>query len=125
MGHEDYFDNKSKLIVDHHLGDETPTNALLLKDVDSCSCCELIYEIVKTNRPETIDSTIATYLYLGLTTDSGNFQYEKDSVKLFQTAIDLIKDGANKHRIIQNIFNGSDRSTIDLLKIIIPRIHRV
>ena len=123
-GHEEYFDAKEKIIVDHHLGDIITPHTLVLRDSDSASCCELLYEITTALWPEHIDADIATYWYLGLTTDTGNFQYEKDSMKTMSHAMGMIKLGANKPWILQNMFNGSDRSSIDLSKMMIPRITR-
>ncbi len=96
----------------------------MLKDADAASCAELLYEISKEIRPELIDAEIATYRYLGLTTDTGNFQYEKDSIRTMSNAMGMIKLGANKPWIIQNIFNNSERSSIELSKMMIPRITR-
>ena len=122
-GHEDYFNTKPKLIIDHHLGEDNYPHTVLLKDPDASSCAEVLYEISKNMYPDLLDAEIATYRYLGLTTDTGNFQYEKDSIRTMSNAIGLIQLGARKPWIVQNIFNGSDRSSIDLLKLIIPRIH--
>lgn len=124
VGHEQYFHDKETIIVDHHIGGDAPSKGIMLKNVESASCAELLYEITQANRPTLIDADIATYWYLGLTTDTGNFQYEKDSIEIFNHAIELIKLGANKPRIIQNIFNNNERSSIELSKMMIPRITR-
>lgn len=92
--------------------------------MDSCSNAELIYEICKEVYPEQLDADIATYLYMGLVTDSGNFQFEVDTVRTMSNAIALIQLGARKPWIIQKLFNNSDRSSIDMLKMITPRITR-
>ncbi len=123
-GHESYFDSKDKLIIDHHLGDENPANSIVLKDVDAASCTELLYEICKETFPEHIDADIATYRYMGIMTDTGNFQYEQDTVRTMSNAIALIKIGAKKAWLIEYIFNNSKRSAIDLLKMTTPRITR-
>lgn len=120
--HEAYFDNKDTLIVDHHIGDQTGPKATLLKDVDACSCAELIYEICNQVYPELLDADIATFLYLGLVTDSWNFQFEQDTVRTMGNAIALIKLWARKPWLVEKLFNNSEWSSIDLLKRLIPRI---
>lgn len=121
-GHEAYFDNKPTLIVDHHIGDTVGPKAIVLKDVDASSNCELLYEITKELYPELLDAEIATYWYLGLLTDTGNFQFEVDSVRTMSNALALIKLGAKKAWIIEKLFNNNSWSSIEFLKMIIPRI---
>jgi len=84
---ETYFDNNTLIIIDHHLGDNPASTDLVLKDTNASSNCEWIYEHILARRPETITPEIATYLYLGLTTDSGNFMYETDSIRIMENAL--------------------------------------
>ncbi len=71
-----------------------------------------------------LDADIATYWYMGLVTDTGNFQYEKDTIRTMNNAIGLITLGAKKEWIIQNIFSNTEWDSIDLFKMIIPRVQR-
>jgi len=96
----------------------------VLKEPEAASTTELLYEIAKQSFPQAIDAHIATYFYLGIVTDTGNFQYETDTARTMTNAIGLIRDGAKKSRLIQHIFNSNDRTSIDLLKMVIPRITR-
>ena len=75
-GKYDYFDQKKLIVIDHHMGD-TPPHALVLKDEEADSNCEWIFENTREIWSEYYDSMIATYLYMGLITDTGNFQYDK------------------------------------------------
>lgn len=47
-----------------------PKNATILKDPESSSACELVYEICRQTFSDMLDSEIATFLYLGLLTDT-------------------------------------------------------
>lgn len=120
--HEHYFDSKKTLIIDHHIGDSIGPKAILLKDIDASSNCELLYEITREIYPELLDAEIATYRYLGLLTDTGNFQFEVDSIRTMNNAIGLLKLGAKKAWIIEKLFNNNSWSSIEFLKMIIPRI---
>lgn len=75
-GFEAYFATQNLVVIDHHLGDVPVGTVLALKDVHATSNCEWIYEHIKELWPEHIDAQVATYLYLGITTDSGNFMYD-------------------------------------------------
>lgn len=84
--HEAYFDSKYRITIDHHIPDG-PIAGLNLSDVDASSCCELVYEILNGIRPEKIGPIIATYLYLGVVTDTNNYQYGKDVVRTMRNGI--------------------------------------
>jgi bifunctional oligoribonuclease and PAP phosphatase NrnA len=123
--HEEYFDNANLIVIDHHIDDEfmqISDKALIYKDIDASSCCEIILEMCDTLWPSTIDSVVATHLYMGLVTDTGWFQFEQDSVKTFTHAINLIKHGADKAGLIEHLFNSSPISLIEFMKLVIPRI---
>lgn len=46
------------------------------------------------------DAYIATCLYLGLTTDSGNFKYDDNHERILANAMKLVQLGAQKKLII-------------------------
>lgn len=119
--HEAYFDKNTLIIIDHHLGDHPATTDLILKDPSASSNCEWIYEHVTWRRPEKITPEIATYLYLGLTTDSGNFMYESNSIRIMHNALWLIQAGADKKRVLQNIFYRNNLEMIQFGTTVIQR----
>jgi len=73
--HIEYFDQIPKVIIDHHLFDHAFQNALVYRDESAISCAELIFELSKKWR-DLIDKKVATFLYMGILTDSGNFSYD-------------------------------------------------
>ena len=60
------------------------------------------YEDIKSRH--IIGSEIATPLYSGLVTDTGNFQYSNTEPSSLLMAADLIARGARKQEIIENIY---------------------
>lgn len=84
---ETYFDDNTLIIIDHHLGDHPIATDLVLKDPSASSNCEWLYEHITSRRPKKITAEVATYLYLGLTTDSGNFMYETNSIRIMHNAL--------------------------------------
>jgi phosphoesterase RecJ-like protein len=89
QSYEAYFDKQDIIIIDHHYGNtpESVPQENILIDVTASSCCEWIYEHASKWRPDSITIQIANYLYLGLTTDTGNFMYESNSQRTMQNAI--------------------------------------
>jgi len=118
---ESYFDDNTLIIIDHHIGDGPASTDLVLKDQSASSNCEWIYEHIVWRRPEKITPEIATYLYLGLTTDSGNFMYESDSVRIMHNALWLIQAGADKKRVLQNIYYRNNLQMIQFGNTLIQR----
>jgi phosphoesterase RecJ-like protein len=105
-GHKEYFDTATILIIDHHLGD-TPSHAISLKD-DTCdSNCGRLYELMQQrDRTPYITPLIATYLYMGIATDTGNFRHEKQSVRVMGQVVELLKLNADKKLITKKLFEN-------------------
>ncbi len=120
QGHEDYFDSTYKIVIDHHLDAKIRWN-LELKDTQSTSCCGLLAEICQDIWPEYITPKIATYFYLGLTTDSGNFMRWYDAARDFHIAASLLSLWADKEFIIKNFFFSNKSGIIDMGKLIFTR----
>ena len=119
---EEYF-NKNKIVIfDHHYSDIPYPNALLLKDEHVTSTCEFIFETVSRRRPDLIDNQIATYFYLWLTTDSGNFQYDEDSLRTMKNAYELLKLWADKRLIVNKVFRSKSLNLVQFAQIVLSRI---
>lgn len=76
-----------------------------------------------------LDKHIATVLYTGLTTDTGNFQYSNTNPSSFLMAARLLEYGADKNRIIENIYQNNSLKfykilgeVLDSLEIVEERI---
>lgn len=120
--HKEYFDSMPLLIIDHHIGPSPKKDAIMVKDTWCMSCAELIFEHIQKRRPKQIDEKIATYLYLGLTTDSGNFQYDSNHERIFTNALWLIKYGAQKKFVIENLYYQDSMQTLKFMQTVIERI---
>lgn len=123
-GKYDYFDNKKLLIFDHHIGD-TPSHALVLKDDQADSNCEWIFENTKEIWAQHYDATIATYLYMGLITDTGNFQYDKQQDRSLRNAADLVLLGADKKLLTRHFFWTLQLEQLQFFNKVFPRLKKV
>lgn len=122
-GKYDYFDQKPLLVMDHHLGN-TPDHAIVLKDTQADSNCEWIFENTKEIRSQYYDSQIASYLYLGIITDTGNFQYDKQGSRTLRNAAELVELGADKQWLTDRMFRSLKLGQLQFLSHIVPRFYQ-
>ena len=91
------------LTIDHH-GDEyfSKYNCVL----PYASTCQIIYEVIRC-MPVAIDSQLATYLYMGLCTDTGNFANSNTDKASFLMAADLCELGADMQKVNRVFFKDA------------------
>ena len=125
--HEDYFDKKEKVIIDHHKLGKTPDNSLVYCDSESISNCILLYEIVRDWWKELLDENIATYFFMGLATDSWNFRYDEweQSVRSFRIAAELLELGAKKKLVIDEIFRSKSYRSVQFMQMVLQRMQKI
>jgi len=100
-----------KIIIDHHL-DPVNFADLIISDAGKCSTSELVHELVCNISGKTfMNRSYAESLYVGIITDTGNFEHGAYSSKTFRIVADLLDTGIIKERIINLIYNNfsSDR----------------
>jgi len=74
------------LTIDHHGGEYYSRDNCVLP---YASCCQIIYEILKAANVA-LDKDVATYLYMGLCTDTGSFAHSNTDKACFEMAADLV-----------------------------------
>jgi len=100
-----------KVIIDHHLDPENFAD-LIISDPTKCSTSELVHEIIcEVNGAKFMNRSYAESLYVGIITDTGNFEHGAYSSRTFRIVADLLDTGIIKERIINLIYNNfsSDR----------------
>lgn len=100
-----------KVVIDHHLDPENFAD-VLISDPTKCSTSELIHEVIcGINGNNFMSKAYAEALYVGIITDTGNFEHGSYSSKTFRIVADLLDAGIIKERIINQIYNNfsSDR----------------
>lgn len=112
-------DKAQKIIcIDHHASNDKYGDFNYI-DTSASSTCELVYNILvaynKKYNIDLIDENIATFLYTGLVTDTGNFMYSNTHPTSFDMAKNLLLKGAKKENIIQNIFQSNSANYYKLL----------
>jgi phosphoesterase RecJ-like protein len=100
-----------KVIIDHHLNPENFAD-VVISDPSKCSTSELIHELVcEINGARFMNRSYAEALYVGIITDTGNFEHGSYSSRTFRIVADLLDTGILKEKIINLIYNNfsSDR----------------
>jgi bifunctional oligoribonuclease and PAP phosphatase NrnA len=100
-----------KLVIDHHLDPENFAD-LIISDPTKCSTSELVHELVcELNGKTFMNKSYAEALYVGIITDTGNFEHGSYSSRTFRIVADLLDTGIKKEDIINLIYNNfsSDR----------------
>lgn len=91
------------MTIDHHGGEYFSKYNCL---TEYASTCQIIYEVTKCLGVE-IDAEIATYLYMGLCTDTGNFANSNTDVASFLMAADMCGFGADIMKVNRVFFKDT------------------
>ncbi len=110
---EGFLNHNNTAAIDHHI-----THASYAKEtsvVDTASCCEIMYSLY-TEMGVKITRSVATKLYVGIVTDTGNFKYAGVTGKTHRVAAELIEKGVDFSGISKKIFDTVSREYLELKK---------
>ena len=99
------------LTIDHHGGEYYSKYNFF---ANYASTCQIIYELINELHV-VIDDKIATYLYMGLCTDTGNFAHNNTDKQSFLMAADLCERGARMEQINRVFFKDVSLAQTKLL----------
>jgi bifunctional oligoribonuclease and PAP phosphatase NrnA len=103
------------VMIDHH---EAPGSyaTITFSDTSYGSTCEMVYDTITTlGKADLIDTTIATCLYTGITTDSGSFRFPKTTPKTHRVVAHLIEKGVRNFEVHNELFDNNSYSSLQLL----------
>lgn len=106
------------LTIDHHGGEYFSKYNCVLP---YASTCQIVYEVVRSLGVE-IDSEIATYLYMGLCTDTGNFSNSNTDKPSFLMAADMCELGADVTKVNRTFFQDTSLQKTKVLGRALSRI---
>jgi phosphoesterase RecJ-like protein len=95
-----------KVIIDHH---QDPFNFadLIISDSSKCSAAELIYELITRMNGEPFNNkSYSEAIYVGIITDTGNFEHGKYTGKTLRIIADIIDSGIQKDKILNVVYNN-------------------
>lgn len=99
-------------IIDHHPDISTSADIVII-DSKKSSACELVYEYFASQNIK-ISKNMATYLMIGILSDTGGFQHANTSSRVMEISSDLMKKGATVSKIIEATFANKKLSTLKL-----------
>lgn len=109
------FSKAKKVMIDHHLepGDFCD---LIITDASKCATAELIYEIVKIlNGVPFSHRLFSECVYVGIVTDTGNFEHGSYSPETFRIVAGLVESGIRKEKILNLVYNNFSADRMKLL----------
>jgi phosphoesterase RecJ-like protein len=103
-----------KVVIDHHL-DPHDFADLLISESSKCSTSELIHDLVtEMNGEHFRNISYAEALYVGIITDTGNFEHGTYTGATLRMVADMIDTGINKEKILDLIYNNFSVSRMRL-----------
>lgn len=95
-----------KIVIDHHLNSFDFAD-LLISDPSRCSTSELLHEIISgLNGKPFMSTPYAEAIYVGIVTDTGNFDHGSYTGATFRTIADLMDTGIDRERVFNLVFNN-------------------
>ena len=90
---EDIAKAKNIVVIDHHMNNTIEADAKYV-DTESPANCEIVYDFIKYMDCN-ISKDIAEYIYMGIMTDTGSFNYQRTSSKTHKIAGEMIDTGVD------------------------------
>ena len=92
-----------KILIDHHLNPVDFANEVHSYP-EASSSCEIVYKLLSTLNAK-LSTDIATCIYTGLMTDTGNFSFNSTNCELYEMIAELVRAGIKKDEIYNAVFN--------------------
>jgi phosphoesterase RecJ-like protein len=106
-------ENASILNIDHHLSNGGFGNVCYV-DVTASSVSEIIYRLA-CYLEIAINPDMASYLYIGIMTDTGRFRFSNTTPSALRTCAELIEAGADAPMLTEALYFDLPRSYIEAL----------
>jgi phosphoesterase RecJ-like protein len=119
VGHEEYFASQTTLCIDHHDSNTGyATHNIINPHIGST--CELIHQLIIDRDCWPINSEVATYLYLGVSTDTGHFKYATTD-QTHACAQALMQAWADTQLIIKHIYQSNSITKMQFASMVLSR----
>lgn len=110
---EDMAKAKKVIVIDHHVNNRIEGEYKLVVETAPANC-EIIYDFLEYMNCD-ITKEIADYIYLGLMTDTGSFNYERTTAKTYKIAAKMLECGADFADICQKVNNTQTETKMQLI----------
>lgn len=104
-----------KVIIDHHL-EPVDFADLLISDPSKCSTTELVHEIVTIlNGGPFRDLAYSESVYVGIITDTGNFEHGAYTGNTMRVVADLLDNGIDRGHVLNIVYNNFSAERMKLM----------
>jgi phosphoesterase RecJ-like protein len=97
-----------KMVIDHHLFPEPFADAVI-SFPQTASASELVFRLLCRLEQGTgwkPDRDLATCIYTGMMTDTGNFSFNSNNAEMYMIVAELVAAGVDKDAVYNEIFNA-------------------
>jgi len=101
--------------IDHHVSNDCYADINHIQP-DVSSTCEVLCKILRSIDEKKVTPQIATAIYTGISTDTGNFLYDSVDAQTFENASFLTKMGADRDTVANRIYQNTSYNYIKLTK---------
>ena len=112
---------KTIINIDHHASNKQYGTYNYVVSTAGANCQNIYHVLVAMSLPLTSD--IATALYVGLSTDTGNFMYDNVSSETLRIAAELKDLGADTDSLRLKLYESASKKKIALMKYILNNLH--
>ncbi len=116
---EVFENHKNTISIDHHITHRKFAKETAVRDISSC--CELMADLFETMGIE-LTKEIASNLYIGIVSDTGNFKYSCVSPDTLRVAANLLEKGIDGAAISKKMFDTKSVEYYNLMKTALGRL---
>lgn len=104
-----------KIMIDHHLHPASFPD-LTISYPATPSTCELVFRLItRLSDDGQLSTDIATCIYTGMMTDTGNFSFNSNYPEMYKIVGELVAAGVNKDEIYNRVFNAYSADRMRLM----------
>ncbi len=116
----------SKLIIniDHH-NNNTNFGNINIVDTQKSATAEILYNLISSCYRELMNEEIALGIYVGILTDTGNFQYSNTNYIVHKVVSELLKFDLDLSKIHKCIYESEPLERFKLIQLVLRRVEYV
>ncbi len=90
------------LNIDHHISNDGFGDVACI-DVEASSTCEILYNFARYLKLP-VEKELASYLYIGVMTDTGRFRFANSTPRAFRICAELVECGADPAELTEAVY---------------------
>ncbi len=101
-----------KILIDHHLDPDRESFDVVVSHPEASAACELAYTFMfQMGDDALVDARIATQIYSGMMTDTGQFVFSSSRPQVYVIVARLLQEGFDKERLHRDLALEPERRT--------------